>query len=165
MDVVIGRMFSPFDEERFQAEILYEEPLVVVAGTKSPWVRRRKFQLADLMNEVWALPPPDGLTGSLALEAFRAKGLDYPRATVLTNTFPARRALLMTGRYLSVAAANVVKFPTKDPALQVLPVDLPTTSRPVGVVTLKNRMISPVAQLFIDNAREVAKSRAKANNP
>jgi hypothetical protein len=32
--------------------------------------------------------------------------------------------------------------------------------RPNGIVTLKNRTLSPVAQLFIDCAREVAKPLA-----
>jgi hypothetical protein len=39
---------------------------------------------------------------------------------------------------------------------------LPIQPRPVIVVTLKNRTISPVAQLFIKCAREVAKPFAKA---
>jgi DNA-binding transcriptional LysR family regulator len=158
VDLVVGRVFAPLDHERLQTEVLYHEPLVVVAGANSPWARRRKLRLADLVNEVWTLPPPDGLVGSLVREAFRAQGLDFPRATVLTNTYPARRALLLTGRFLSVATAFVVRFPVRDPALKVLPVDLPTTRRPVGVVTLKNRTISPVAQLFVDNARAVAKT-------
>jgi hypothetical protein len=32
---------------------------------------------------------------------------------------------------------------------------------PVGIVTLKNRTLSPLAQLFIDRARDLAKSKAK----
>jgi len=32
---------------------------------------------------------------------------------------------------------------------------------PIGIVTLKNRTLSPVAQLFIETAREVAKPLAK----
>jgi hypothetical protein len=42
-----------------------------------------------------------------------------------------------------------------------LPVELPIARLPNGIVTLKNRTISPVAQLFIDGAREVAKPLAK----
>jgi hypothetical protein len=42
-----------------------------------------------------------------------------------------------------------------------LPVELPTARRPNGIVTLKNRALSPVAKLFIDCAREVAKPLAK----
>ena len=32
---------------------------------------------------------------------------------------------------------------------------------PIGIVTLKNRRLSPVAQLFIERAREVAKPLAR----
>jgi hypothetical protein len=32
---------------------------------------------------------------------------------------------------------------------------------PNGIVTLKDRTLSPVAQLFVDHAHEVAKSLAK----
>ena len=46
----------------------------------------------------------------------------------------------------------------KDSALRVLPVDLPTTRKPIAVITLKNRRLSPVAELFIKNARAMAKA-------
>jgi hypothetical protein len=47
------------------------------------------------------------------------------------------------------------------PEIKVLPGHLPMTSVPSGIVTLKTRALSPVAQLFIDRAREVAKTPAK----
>jgi len=40
-------------------------------------------------------------------------------------------------------------------------VELPRAYVPVGIVTLKNRTLSPVARLFVDAAREVAKPLAK----
>src|SRR3954467_482889 len=49
--------------------------------------------------------------------------------------------------------ANASKLRSK-----FLPAKLPDLPRPVGIVTLKDRMISPVAQLFIDCAREAAKA-------
>lgn len=45
--------------------------------------------------------------------------------------------------------------------LKVLPIRLPPDRLPIGIVTLKNRTLSPVAQLFIEVAREVARPRAK----
>jgi hypothetical protein len=42
-------------------------------------------------------------------------------------------------------------------AIKALPIDLPNIQIPVGIITLKNRTLTPVAQLFIDCAREVAK--------
>jgi hypothetical protein len=42
-----------------------------------------------------------------------------------------------------------------------LPVELPLDRVQVGIVTLKNRMLSPVVRLFINAAHEVAKPLAK----
>jgi DNA-binding transcriptional LysR family regulator len=103
------------------------------------------------------LPPRDSLTGAVVMEAFRAQGLGYPRATVVTNTLPARRAMLASGRLLTFVPAFALKFPVPDPAMKALPIDLPTTRGKIGIVTLKNRTLSPVAQLFIEEARAAAK--------
>jgi len=53
-----------------------------------------------------------------------------------------------------------MKLPVKYLSLKVLPVKLPGTQRQTGIVTLKNRTLSPLAQRFIKVARGVAKSLA-----
>ena len=83
VDLLIFRRTSVFADEQVSFEILYESPYVVAAGAKNPWVRRRRIELAELMGELWALPPPDGSFGSFVVDAFRAGGLDFPRATVV----------------------------------------------------------------------------------
>ena len=46
-------------------------------------------------------PPPDSPFGSVVREAFRAEGLDLPRA-VITSLLPLRTSLLSTGRFLTM---------------------------------------------------------------
>jgi DNA-binding transcriptional LysR family regulator len=157
--MVIARLFTPALEEHMQAENLYDEPQVVAVGKQSPWVGRRKIALADLVDEVWTLPPVDSLSGAIIAEAFRANGLARPHATVITTTVPMRKVLVATGRFISIIPAQL-RLAAQSPAIKALPIDLPTTRRPIAVVTLKNRMVSPVAQVFIDCAGEVAKSLA-----
>ena len=161
VDLLIARRLGPIADERLGFEFLFDDSFVVVAGAQSPWVRRRRIELAELVNEPWALPPPESAIGSVAMEAFRASGLDYPRATVVTDSPEVRISLLATGRFLTIFPASVLRFPTKRPEIKVLPVELPMARVPVGIVTLKNRTLSPVAQLFIEHAREVAKPLAK----
>ena len=56
-----------------------------MVGAQNPLARRRRIELAELVNEPWVLPaPPDRVIELVAKEAFRASGLDYPRATVFT---------------------------------------------------------------------------------
>lgn len=161
VDLVIARIFRPIEEEQMNAEVLYDEHEIVVAGAQNPWTRRRRVGLADLMKERWVLPPPDSLSGSLIVEAFRASGLDAPRAVVVTSSVPARIALLSNGPFITIVPNFVLAFRADNPALKRIPVDLPTTRRPIGIVTLKNRTLSPVAQLVIDQVREIAKPLAK----
>ena len=161
VDLLIARRFGPIADERLDFEFLFDDSYVVVAGAQNPWVRRRKIALAELVNEPWVLPPPESVVGSVAMEAFRASGLDYPRATVVTASPEVRMSLLATGRFLTIFPASALRFPAKRPELKVLPVELPMARVPNGIVTLKNRTLSPVAQLFIELAREVAKPLAK----
>jgi DNA-binding transcriptional LysR family regulator len=97
----------------------------------------------------------------MTVEAFRARGLDYPRTTVVTESPEVRMSLLATGRFLGIFRASSLRFPARRPELKVLPIELPMARVPVGIVTLKNRMLSPTAQLFIEHAREVAKPLAR----
>ena len=161
VDCLIARNFGSIFDERLGFEALYDNPYVVAAGTKSPWARRRKVELADLVNENWALPPPDTLVGSVVVMAFRACGLEFPRANVVTFPHDVRYGLLATGRYLSVFPSSMLNFPTKHPGLKQLPVELKVPRMPIGVFSLKDRTLSPVAQLFVDYARDIARPLAK----
>ena len=78
VDLAILPIFEPVAQAHLSTKILYDEPHVIAAGARNPWTKRRKIQLADLMHEPWALPPPDSLTGSLVQEAFHTVGLAVP---------------------------------------------------------------------------------------
>jgi DNA-binding transcriptional LysR family regulator len=161
VDLLIARQFGTVTEEETNFEILYDNPYVVAAGAKSPWARRRNVTLAELVHEPWALPPPDSPVGAVSVQAFHASGLEFPRATVVAFAHEMRINLLATGRYLSIFPESVLQFPAKNPRVKRLPIKLPLPRMPIGIASLKNRTLSPVAQLFIDTAREVAKPLAK----
>jgi DNA-binding transcriptional LysR family regulator len=161
IDFVIARRGYPFADDQFGYEILYDISYVVVAGAQNSWARRRRIELAELVNEPWVLSPPGNVVALAAMGAFRACGLDYPRATVFTDVVIERLTLLTTGRFLTISPASTLKFPSRRPDLKVLPVELPMAPLPVGIVTVKNRTLNPVAKLFIECAREVAKPLRK----
>jgi DNA-binding transcriptional LysR family regulator len=160
IDLMIARRLSPFTAEKFCFENLYNDSYAVVAGAQSPWARRRTIALAELVNESWLLPPPERGLGPVYVEAFRASGLDYPRAAVIAFPPEVRINLLATGRFLTILPMSILKF-SKRPEIKVLPVELQHARVPIGIVTLKNRTLSPVVQLFINTAREVAKPLAR----
>jgi hypothetical protein len=53
-------------------------------------------------------------------------------------------------------------FPDKSLTLKALPVELHNARGTIAIITLKNRTLSPLAELFIKTIRTVAKPPAKA---
>jgi DNA-binding transcriptional LysR family regulator len=162
IDLAIVHLVEPLPAGDLDAEILFQEPQVVAAAAENPWTRRRRMVLADLMDEPWTLAPIETQFGGLAVDAFRASGLGLPKALV-TSSLPVRQALVATGRYLTMVPRVVLAFACGNSALKQLPIDLSSTRRAVGIVTLKNRTLSSVAQLFRESVRERAKPLARGD--
>jgi len=162
VDLMVGRIFKPLGHDEVDAEILFEDRYLVVAGTGSLWARRRKLALAELANEPWIHMPPTNVFGSVLAAAFHAHGLEVRRKSVITFSHHLRNELLATGRFLTIVAASVLRANAERWDLKALPIDLNIPPHSVAVFTLKKRTLSPVVELFIEHAREVAKSIAKS---
>jgi DNA-binding transcriptional LysR family regulator len=162
VDLMLARIKEPFSDEELHADILYQERLYIVAGKRSKWADRRKLELADLIDEAWLLPPAGTLPRSLVEEAFHARGLRVPRASVVSLSFNLYSSLLPTGRYLAAIPGTVLRYGALRSAVKVLAVEFPIHPTPIAIMTLKHRTLSPVARLFIECAREIAKPVAKS---
>ena len=154
VDLVLGRLAATREDD-IETQILYEDRIFVVAAKPSRWSARRKIELTELANEPWGLPSSDTLAGSLITEAFRSRKISVRGAA--TGSPHLLLSLLARGPFVVTLPDSVLKFGTNLPPHKVLPVELPVPPWPLGVMTLKNRAISPVAQLFLDSAREVVK--------
>ncbi len=161
IDLLLGRIPTPFAEDDLQADVVYDDQVVVVAGRQSKWARSRRLKLTDLTGEPWILPPADTLPGSLARELFRAGGAEMPRAPITTLSIQLCCRLVASGRFVATLPTSILRFGGRDLSLKVLPIKLPVQPRPVGVVILKNRMLSPVAKLFIECVRRLVRPDAK----
>jgi DNA-binding transcriptional LysR family regulator len=154
VELFIGRLPRSIAEDDLDIEVLFDEPLLVVAGKRNPWTRRPRIELADLMDEPWVLPRPDGFVGTIVREFFQSAGLPLPTKGAIHGPMQMNDALLATGRFLAIYSGSLLRYSAKRLSIKVLPVNVPLRSSPVVIVTLKNRTISPVARLFIDHARK-----------
>ena len=161
LDILVGRVAEPFSVDDLNAETVLEQSVVVVAGAQSEWTRRRKVTLGELVNQKWVLLPPEMPESEYVASAFRAQGLTPPRASVTTLSFHLRAALVARGDFLSAFPTTLL---SRFSSVKALPIDLGLRPRPIAIVTLKNRTLSPAAELFMDCVRSVA-SRDRAVAP
>jgi DNA-binding transcriptional LysR family regulator len=154
VDLIFVHVTAPIEHEDLNVEILFLDSLSVVAGADCKWVRRRNVDLAELVDAPWCLPV---LIAPQIARAFREKGLATPRYVVTTNSLQLIQALAVNRDILSFSSTTRLRLSGKSSVLKAVPVDLHIPYGSVGIVTLKNRTVSPVAQLFIKGARELAK--------
>src|SRR5258708_39967699 len=158
-EVIIARLLASAPD--IDAEALFYEQLLVVTGPRNTWAGRRKVALSQLIDERWIQARHEVEPGGPTFEAFRSCGLQVPRVNVFSNSLNLRYSLLATGRFLTMIPASVLQFGPARTELKRLPIEVPRWRLPHMVMTIKNRSLSPVAQLFVDRLRDAARPLAK----
>lgn len=165
IDLAVSRPFrsgADHDQE-FSVEALFEEQFFAVAGLQSPWVRRRKIKLAELLDAPWVMPEHGNPAGSLIADGFRSEGIPL-KARVVSNSLAIRIRLVASQGFLTMLPGSMLHFGANRLPVKALPVALPIKSQKYEIVTLKNRTISPVTRTFIGELRNLARplNRARA---
>ena len=161
LDLVLARLATPDPKNvpaDYATEILFDDRFCVVAGKSSPWVGRRKIDIAELADEPWIIAPLDSPGTSWVAEGFRARGAKFPERCVTTYSAHIRNNLIATGRFVGTMPESAFNLAAERFGLKILPLELAVPRWPIAVVTLRNRTLSPVVNLFLDCARAVAMS-------
>src|SRR3989475_3064552 len=160
VDLSLGRILKPVADDEIDAEVLFQDQYFVVAGSRSPWARRRRIALADLLDEAWIFVPPNTVFASFMAQAFNAQGLEQPRGCVTSFSAAIRMQLVATGRFLTIMTGSMLRPNAERWDLKALPIALDALSFPVAIFKLKHRTASPVVQKFVEHLRATAKSIA-----
>src|SRR5262245_51122413 len=157
LDMVIAWLSVPKDQygDNLNVEILFEDEVVIAAGKNSHWARRRKISLLDIVDGPWTGAPPETMARIVLDNAFRAASLPPPKSEVTTFSVPLRQHLLTLGGFLTAIPKSLLH---RSSDLKALPITLPPHDYPIAIVTVKNRTLSPVVELFLERLRRFVKS-------
>jgi len=158
-DILVGRPLSgnPTDIE---FEPLFEEKLFIVAGANHPLARRRSVLADDLRKQRWILPQPETAIGRLVEPALAKLGVPTRDAAVRSMSVLLRFPLLATGEFVTALPGSVLFLGNAQRALRALRalrIELLQTAGPVGLMSMRGISLPPVARLFGEYARQVAK--------
>ena len=101
------------------------------------------------------LPQPGTQVGSLVDDDISGHAGDAPAAPVICSSIEMYWGLLATGRFIAAMPLSLLRFAPQRNTVAELPIKVATRSNPVGIVTLRNRTLSPAARLFVEKTRDV----------
>src|SRR5262245_4868414 len=113
VEVRIAILPQPFEGEpakELDAEILCYDQICLATGPSSRWARRRKIDLAELVDEPWIAPAFGAPGGRAVMAAFRARGLPPPQITVTTFSVGLRNFLGMSGRFIVALPLSILRL-------------------------------------------------------
>jgi len=161
VELAICRTTGPISDE-LAVEIVFRDALAIITSADNPLTRRRSLSLQDVADEPWVMFPSDSFFGSLVESLFRANGHDLPRLTTTSWSFNMQMEMLATGRFLTVLPGFLLRLPGRYPRLKAAPVAFPNAATPIGIITLKGRTLTPLAQRFIETVRALARPLASS---
>src|SRR5262249_36233710 len=149
IELFVATNQETLSEDDFVAEILYDDPLIVVADVHHPLTRRRSIELAELVHEPWAMPPANTISGRYVRYVFKPCLLPHPTPIVSPYSSVLRHHLVETAGFITVLPKPMFEIMREGLSIKALPVHLPTPRRTVVLVVLKKRTLSSIAQLFV----------------
>src|SRR5580698_8747756 len=132
IDMGMFLLVKPHDDRLFgdelNVEVLFQEKMIVAAGKQSPWARRRKVDLAELVDEPWVLTESDTMSYLRLAEAFSARGLGVPKRILQTLSTHLRVNLAASGSHITTIPNSTLRVYGDRFSLKALPVNVPNQS-------------------------------------
>ncbi|HEX4986584.1 MAG TPA: LysR family transcriptional regulator [Burkholderiales bacterium] len=156
LDIAIARLHPSQALADLQFEALADEPHAMIARNRHPLGRSRRLAWRDLAQQTWVLPPPGNVLRDHLTRLFLEKGLALPQQVVETSSLPIITNLLRMSDMVAPLAIAVARPYCETGVLRVLPVRLDLRLGAAGILTRRDRDLSPGAAAMLKSLRDAA---------
>lgn len=156
IDFIVGAVRTVDNQHDISTETLFEDKLSIIARKGHPLTQQSKLQLKDLQDADWVLAGKETPGRQLFDETMAKHGAVAPTHAVETSSLSMVRGLLLDSDRVALLSEHQIYYDKLNNILEVLPVELEDTYRPIGITMRAHTQPSPAAKLFLESLREVA---------
>jgi len=156
LDFVIGRILEKEGKSDLRYEELSDEEICLVGRVGHPLYTKKNLSIADIAPLAWILPPQGSVLRYRCDAMFRSAELIPPLNVVDTTSSIVITSLLQQTDSLHVMPIEVARYYESMMMLCILPIDLPCKMDSFGIITKRNRLLSPAAELLLAAVRDIA---------
>ena len=160
LDLIVGRLYEPTTPDGFVREVLYEEPISVLARADHPIFSRSDIALEDLASFDLVLPTVSQLVGQ-EIEHFLATLSLPPSASLRSSSIGFIREMLHSTDYITITPRLMMAGDLLRGTIRVVPLPISTPGRPAGLIYRRDRPLLPNALTMVGFLRRYLEELAE----
>jgi DNA-binding transcriptional LysR family regulator len=149
LDILVARLFAQHDKSQLRYEMLTEEPVCAVARPGHPLLSKRDPALRDTVGLGWIVPPSGSVLRHRFDLMFQEAGLLEPVNVIETASLMFTTKMLQQTDMVSVLASDVARYYADHGMLAILPMPMPCQMDAFGIITRRDRLLSPAAKVML----------------
>jgi DNA-binding transcriptional LysR family regulator len=158
LDILVARLFAQHDKSDLRYEVLTDEPISVVVRPGHPMLEHTALTLHDMADAGWIVPPAGSVLRHRFELMFQEIGLRAPVNLIETGALLFTTKMLQQSDMLSVLATDVAQYYAEHGLMRILPIDLPCQMEAFGIITRRDRLLSPAAEVMLRAIRAAAQT-------
>ncbi|TBW55996.1 LysR family transcriptional regulator [Marinobacter halodurans] len=159
-DFVVSRIPEGFTAEHFIFEEIGEEDICIVCREGHPAMGEAPVSLEALTDYPWSLQPPGALLRQRVDNLFLHYGVQPPKYIVDSPDFLVSLALVDKSDTLTVTTRQVAEMLCAPQRFSILPFGEPIRVQPYGLVSLRDKRLSPGASALMKTLRDIIREKA-----
>ena len=160
IDLIVGRLYEPTTPDGFVREVLYEEPISVLARADHPIFERSDIMLEDLASFDLVLPTVSQRVGQ-EIEHFLATLSLPPSASLRSSSIGFIREMLHSTDYITITPRLMMAGDLLRGTIRVVPLPIRTPGRPAGLIYRRDRPLLPNAMTLVGFLRRYLEELAE----
>lgn len=156
VDVVVGALRDPAPYPDVEERELFSDTLSLVVRSGHPLARQSMVTLSDTIGYPWIVSGMDTPTRDLFHAVFRSRALMEPKRILEVSSNVCMRASLLESDRIAMVSRRQIKIEQDSGLLEVLPLQLPDTARPIGLSLRRNWAPSLAQQALLEELTAAA---------
>lgn len=158
LDILVARLFAQHDKSELRYEVLTDEPISLVVRPGHPLLKAKNLSLAELAESGWIVPPAGSVLRHRFELMFQELGVRPPVNLIETGALLFTTKMLHMSDMLSVLSTDVSRYYAEHGLLAILPMELACQMEAFGIITKRDRLLSPAAEVMLRAIRASARS-------
>jgi LysR family pca operon transcriptional activator len=161
---VLGRLFLTSIGDRFAHEVLYDEPIAILARARHPIFSDGPITTDALSQYDFVLPRMSQRVEQEFEALLAAMGM-HSMVGLHSSSLPFLRELLHSSDNLTISPPQTMGGDIARGTIRVVPFDIPCPPRPAGLLFMRNRRRSMAEQRVVETLREYLRNSHSVSTP